>query len=58
MKQLAQKQGVSESAILREALEQLLARKGIMEMHDPFADLIGMFEGPSQVNHDAVYDLR
>ena len=31
-------------------------RKDIMEMQDPFAELIGMFEGPSQVNHDDVYD--
>lgn len=56
VKRLAREQGISESAILRKALEQFLAREGIMEMHDPFADLIGMFEGPSQVNHDDVYD--
>jgi len=56
MKRLAQQRGISESAILRKALEQFLTREGIMEMQDPFADLIGMFEGPSQVNHDDVYD--
>lgn len=27
-----------------------------MEVQDPFADLTGMFEGPSQANHDDVYD--
>ena len=56
IKQLAQQQGTSESAILRKALDQFLTREGIMEMQDPFADLIGMFEGPLQVNHDAIYD--
>ena len=55
IKQLAQQQGTSESAILRKALEQFLAREGIMETQDSFADLIGMFEGPSQVNHDDIY---
>jgi hypothetical protein len=56
MKQLAIQQGTSESAILRKALDQFLAREGIMEMQDPFADLIGMFEGPSRVNHNDIYD--
>ncbi len=55
IKQLAMQQGMTESAILRKALDQFLAREGIMEMQDPFADLIGMFEGPSEVNHDDIY---
>jgi|GEM_PF-1147285 len=55
IKQLAQQQGTTQSAILRKALDQFLAREGIMEMQDPFADLIGMFEGPSQVDHDDIY---
>lgn len=55
IKQLATRQGISESAILRKALDQLLAREGIMEMQDPFAGLIGMFEGPLEVNHDDIY---
>ena len=56
IKQLAAQQGTSESAILRKALDQFLAREGIIEMQDPFSDLIGMFEGPSRVNHNDIYD--
>lgn len=56
IKRLGLEQKTSESAILRKALEQFLMREGIMEMQDPFADLIGMFEGPLQVNHDDVYN--
>jgi len=56
IKLLAREQKTSESAILRKALEQFLVREGIMEIQDPFAELIGIFEGPSQVNHDDVYD--
>ncbi len=55
IKQLAMQQGITESAILRRALDQFLAREGIMEMQDPFTDLIGMFEGPLEVNHDDIY---
>ncbi len=55
IKQLAMQQGITESAILRRALDQFLAREGIMETQDPFVDLIGMFEGPSEVNHDDLY---
>jgi len=55
IKQLAMQQGITESAILRKALDQFLAREGIMETQDSFADLIGMFEGPPQVNHDDIY---
>jgi len=56
VKRLAREQKTSESAILRKALEQFLVREGIIEMQDPFAELIDIFEGPSQVNHDDVYD--
>ncbi len=56
VKRLAREQKTSESAILRKALEQFLMREGIMETQDPFADLVGTFEGPSQVNHDDIYD--
>jgi hypothetical protein len=55
IKQLAIQQGTSESAILRRALDQFLVREGSMEMQDPFAELIGMFEGPSPVNHNDIY---
>lgn len=55
VKQLAQRQGTTEADILRKALDQFLIREGIGESRDPFADLIGMFEGPSEVNHDDIY---
>ena len=55
IKQLAQQQGTSESAILRKELDQFLAREGIKETQDPFVDLIGMFEGPLEINHDDIY---
>ncbi len=55
VKRLAQQQGTTEAEILRRALDQFLAREGIIETQDPFAELIGMFEGPSEVNHDDVY---
>ena len=52
---LAQQQGTTEAAILRKALDQFLAREGIVDTQDPFAELIGMFEGPSEVDHDDIY---
>lgn len=55
VKRLAQQQGVTEAEILRMALDQFLLKEGIVETADPFADLIGMFEGPSEVDHDDIY---
>ncbi len=55
VKRLAQQQGTTEAEILRKALDQFLAREGIAETQDPFTDLIGMFEGPSEVDHDDIY---
>jgi hypothetical protein len=55
LKRLAQQQGVTEAEILRLALDQFLIKEGIVETADPFADLIGMFEGPSEVDHDDIY---
>ena len=55
VKRLAQQQGTTEAEILRKALDQYLAREGIVETQDPFADLMGMFEGPSEVDHDDIY---
>ncbi len=55
VKLLAQRQGTTEAEILRKALDQFLAKEGIGENQDPFADLIGMFEGPSEVDHDDIY---
>ncbi|TMD50602.1 MAG: hypothetical protein E6I93_11825 [Chloroflexi bacterium] len=55
VKRLAQQQGTTEADILRRAIDQFLARQGIIETQDPFADLIGMFEGPTEVDHDDIY---
>jgi len=55
VKRLAHQQGITEAEILRKALDQFLAREGIIETQDPFAELIGMFEGPSKVDHDDIY---
>ena len=55
VKLLAQQQGTTETEILRLAIDQFLIRHGISEPWDPFDDLIGMFEGPSEVDHDDVY---
>jgi hypothetical protein len=55
VKRLAQQQGTTEAKILRKALDQFLAREGIVETQDPFTELIGMFEGPSEVDHDDIY---
>ena len=55
VKRLAQQQGTTEAEILRKALDLLLTRESIGENEDPFADLIGLFSGPSEVDHDAIY---
>jgi hypothetical protein len=55
VKRLAQQQGTTEAEILRKALDLLLAREGIAENEDPFADLIGLFAGPAEVDHDDIY---
>jgi hypothetical protein len=55
VKRLAQQQGTTEAEILRKALDLLLAREGIGENEDPLADLIGLFSGPSEVDHDDIY---
>ena len=55
LKRLAQQQGTTEADILRKALDQFLVKEGIIETDDPFAELIGMFEGPSEVDHDDIY---
>ncbi len=55
VKLLAQRQGTTEAEILRQAIDQFLIRHGISETRDPFVDLIGMFEGPSEADHDDIY---
>lgn len=56
LKRLAQQQGTTEAEILRRAIDLLLAREGTTENEDPFADLIGLFAGPVEVNHDDIYE--
>ena len=56
VKRLAQQQGITEAEILRKALDMFLIKEGIGENEDPFADLIGLFSGPSDVNHDDIYN--
>ena len=56
VKRLAQQKGVTEAEILRKALDLFLIREGIGENEDPFADLLGLFAGPSEVDHDDIYD--
>jgi hypothetical protein len=55
VKLLARQQGTTEAEIIRKALDLLLIREGIGEYQDPFDDLIGLFAGPSEVNHDKIY---
>ncbi|HZS75173.1 MAG TPA: CopG family transcriptional regulator [Ktedonobacteraceae bacterium] len=55
VKRLAQLQGTTEAEILRRALDQFLRQEGFITTEDPFAELIGMFEGPSEVDHNDIY---
>jgi len=55
VKRLAQQQGITEAQILRKALDVFLEKVGAVENEDPFAELIGMFEGPAVVDHDDGY---
>lgn len=55
MKLLAQREGTTEADILRKAFDEFLAREGIGETQDPFVDLIGMFAGPIEADHDDIY---
>lgn len=55
LKRHAHQQGITEGEILRKALDQFLAATDIVENEDPFAELIGMFEGPAAVEHDDVF---
>ena len=55
LKRLAQQQGTTEAEILRKAPDLFLAREDIGENEYPFADLVGLFVGPSEVDHDNIY---
>jgi hypothetical protein len=52
---LAQRQGTTEAEILRQAIDEFLIKHSISETRDPFADLIGLFEGPLEADHDDIY---
>jgi len=55
LKRLAQQQGTTEAEILRRALDQFLRQEGFIATEDPFTELIGMFEGQSEVDHNDIY---
>lgn len=55
LKRLAQQQDITEAEVLRKALDRFLVAADIVENDDPFAELIGMFEGPAVVEHDDIY---
>ena len=55
VKRLAQKMGIREAEIIRMALNMLLSREGIEENEDPFESLVGLFAGPTEVDHDDIY---
>ena len=54
VKLLARQKGTTEAEIIRKALDLLLIREGLGEYEDPFDELIGLFTGPSEVNHDGI----
>lgn len=54
LKRLTQFQETSEAEILRKALDLFLAQEGITENEDPFAELIGLFVGSSEVDHNDI----
>ena len=55
VKRLAQQQGTTEADILRKALDVFGGPGGMTETEDPFASLIGLFSGPPEADHDAIY---
>jgi hypothetical protein len=55
LKRLALQQGITETEMLRRALDLLLTREGTREGKDPFAEMIGMIDGPDEVDHDDIY---
>lgn len=55
VKRLAQQQGTTEAEILRKAIDEFLASRGIIGKDDPFAELIGMFSVPGDADYDDIY---
>lgn len=55
VKRLAERSGVTEAEVIRQALDGWLTREQTRGDVDPFASLIGFVDGPSDVNHDDIY---
>jgi hypothetical protein len=55
VKTLAQRYHTTEAEILRRALDSWLQRERRGQSDDPFERLVGLFEGPTEVNHDDIY---
>lgn len=55
VKRLAERYHTTEAAIVRRALDGWLSREETRGNDDPFAGLIGIFDGPDDVNHDDIY---
>lgn len=53
LKRLAQRRAVTESDVIRSALDRFLGEE--VPRRDPFEELIGMFSGPEKVDHDDIY---
>lgn len=56
LKRLAYQLGSTESLILRDALDRYFSAKELESGDDPLRDLIGLFNGPEEVDHDDVYE--
>jgi hypothetical protein len=55
VKRLALQQGITEAEVLRRALDLMLTKEGSREGEDPFAEMIGMIDGPDEAEHDDIY---
>lgn len=55
VKRLARQQSTTEAEILRRALDRYLAGYQTKGEGDPFADLIGLFAGPVETDHNDIY---
>lgn len=55
IKRIAQQQGITETELIGKAIDLFLAKEGMNPTEDPFSELIGMFEGPSEIDHNSIY---
>jgi predicted transcriptional regulator len=56
LKELAERHHTTEAEILRRALDSWLAAETGRNGGDPFEGLIGLVAGPTEVDHDDIYD--